>query len=110
MDVAHGPPLDGAIGEAAAVRAEADGVVDRGAADGAFGATVLHPYPDDRLLEHLLAGGEGPLVRFEVDRLAVARPGEVVDPRAVRLQHSRRSATCRDDGQAARRHQLGAAV
>ena len=109
-DVAHRSAVDGAVRDTAAVVAERDRVVDAGAGGDALRFAAVDRQAHQRLFEHLLRGGERPLVCFVVDCRAVARPDEVVHPRAVVLQHARRAARGRDDGEAARRHQLRSAV
>src|SRR5947199_4395863 len=72
--------------------------------------SVRNPYALDRLIEHMLAATERAVVRFEVDRFAVARPHVLVYPGVVHAEGTHRAAASRHYRETARSHDVGFAV
>ena len=108
--VAHRPAFRRLEREPPAVIRKARRVVHCVPGHETLAAAICERHARDRLIEHVLAASERAVVGFEVDRLAVLRPHELVHPRIVHRKSAHRAASRRHDRETARRHDVGLAV
>ena len=89
LEVAHRTRVDALVREPPTIVADADVERVEWTVD-ALGFAIRDGHADDRLLEHVIGAGEGAVVRFQINRSAVARPHELVHPGVVEAEDARR--------------------